>query len=265
MTKHSLTLSILVTTIDEWIDIVISKLLPQLWNCDEVIISHQIRDKKYLSDQNIFPDNVKYVTQESTGLSKNRNHALSYASWDICYICDDDIYFNPNFQDTILQAYEDNSDADIITFEAGNELWNKRFGLKSGKHNPFSFLKISSIWITLKRKTIQYKKITFNENFGLGTQYPIWEEAIFLKQCYSSWCNMTHNDSTIVTHPDESTGKIYTETLAVARIMLWKELFGFLWWLFACVYFIITHYKLYKNSLWFKKTFTIFLKSLFRK
>jgi len=36
---------------------------------------------------------------------------------------------------------------------------------------------------------------------------------------------MIHNESIIVEHPDDSTGRQYTDKLAESRIMLWKKLF----------------------------------------
>lgn len=265
MSGNNLTLSILITTIDQGIEIVISKMIWQFSWAYEIIVSHQITDDRWIQDNYIWPDNVKYVYEHSRWLSRNRNYALSYATGDICYICDDDIDIKSWCIDIITSAYQKYPRADVITFEAENLYWKKRYGLKSWKHNFLSFLKISSIGITFQRKIIWDKQILFNERFGLWSEYPLWEEALFLKQCYKQSCHMIHDNTAIVMHPDESTWSLYTEKLARARIMLWKELFWWFWGAVGCMYFGIFHYDLYSKSLWVKKTLRTFLTTLFMK
>ena len=265
MSDSHLKLSILITTIDVWIETVISKMIWQFSWVYEVIVSHQITDGQWIQHDYAWPDNVKYVYKHSTWLSRNRNHALSHATGDICYICDDDISMKSDFIGIIQSAYFHSPQADIITFEAANEIWKKRFDLRWWNHNFISFLKISSIWITFQREAIVNKSIYFNEKFGLGSRYPIWEEVLFLQECYKKWCKMIHNESIIVEHPDDSTGRQYTDKLAESRIMLWKKLFWWFWWVFACVYFWVFHYKLYSKTLWTKKTLVIFFSTLFSK
>lgn len=73
-------ISVLITTMDDRITVVIKNLLPQLTSVYEVIISHQITDKKYHIHDIVFPDNVRYIYDYSVGLSKNRNNALEKAT-----------------------------------------------------------------------------------------------------------------------------------------------------------------------------------------
>lgn len=58
--KNNLTLSVLITTMNENIFRVERELLPQLRNIDEIVISHQITDGKEYFLKN-FSKNVKYV------------------------------------------------------------------------------------------------------------------------------------------------------------------------------------------------------------
>lgn len=265
MNQTPITLSILLTTIDSGIEKVISNMLAQFSQFDEIIVSHQITDEKWIQNNCTWPKNVKYIYEYSQWLSRNRNHALSHASSDICYICDDDIILKKWFKEIILWSYMAFPHRDVISFEAENTLWKKRFWLKWWKHNFLSFLKISSVGITFRRDTIIKKQIYFNEKFGLWTKYPIWEEALFLGECYKKSCVMIHDNTSIVVHPDDSTGKHYSKELARARIILWKELFGFFGGVFACMYFWVSHYRLYKKSLWAQKTWRIFIRALFTK
>lgn len=114
------TLGILITTMNDGINRVVSELLPQLKKVDEIIISHQITDNITQPYKDSLPPRVKYVYMFEGGLSKNRNNALKYSTADICHICDDDLNYLEGFEEVIKNAYG-SSDADIITFQALNE------------------------------------------------------------------------------------------------------------------------------------------------
>lgn len=245
--QNNLKLSVLVTTMNEWIYRVKKELLPQLMNVYEVIISHQITDKNIKPEQEKLWKNIKYFFMKEKWLSKNRNNALKNATWDICYICDDDLNFIDWFEDKILWEYK-KSDYDIITFQAENEKWKKHFNLKEWKHNRFSVLKVWSLWVTFKRKVLKNNNICFDEKFGLWSKYPTWEENIFLTDCYKKWLKIYHCNKSIVIHSDESSWIDYNKDLIIARIKVFKRLFWFFWWFAGIFYFTILHYKYYKNK-----------------
>ncbi len=247
MQNKELKLSILITTINEWIFRVKNDLLPQLLDVDEIIISHQITNKSMKSQKIIFWDNTKYYSMFKSGLSKNRNNALRHATWDICYICDDDLTIMPNFAENIRKIFQD-INIDVATFQAVDELNNKHFEVNEWRHNNLSILKVWSWGITFRRKVVTSKWIKFNENFWLWTKYPVWEENIFLSYCLKKWLSVIHTDKVIVLHPRESSSIRYSKNLIIWRIQLWKELFWVFGWIFAIFYFTLSHHKYYKNE-----------------
>lgn len=251
--QNNITLSILITTMNDGIYRVKKELIPQLKNIDEVIVSHQITDKNIKPETKSLGNNVKYVFMREKWLSKNRNNALKYATADICHICDDDLNFLAWFEKTIKNTYQ-KTWAEIITFQAENDQWKKHFPIKEWKHNIFSILRLWSWWITFDRKKILEKGISFDENFWLGTKYCVGEENIFLTDCYKWWLSMYHSDKSIVIHPDESSWIDYNgrEDLIIARVKVWKRLWWFFWWLVVIPYITVFHYKYYKKyfSIW---------------
>lgn len=261
--SKNIKLSVLITTMNGWIARVKKELLPQLKNVDEVIISHQIMDEKTSPEKESLGKNIKYVFMKDKWVSKNRNNALKYATGDICHICDDDLNFIEWFEDIIKNAYIENK-SDLISFQANNPKWQKHFQVKEWKHNRFSVLKLWSWWVTFRRAILNEKNISFDENFWLGTKYPVWEENIFLMDSYKAWLDMIHIDKSIVIHPDESSWFDYKnrEDLIVARIKLFKRLFWFMWWVLAVPYFSFLHYKFYKKYFSFWQFFSLSLKSL---
>ena len=264
--KSNITLWILITTMNNGINRVKKELLSQLKNVDEIIISHQITDKNIIPE-NIeeikkYHKNIKYVYMNEKWLSKNRNNALKYSNTDICHICDDDLNYIKWFEKIIKKAYEKN-DYDIITFQAENNEWKKHFKIKEWKHNRFSILKIWSWGIIFRRNNIIQKNIKFDENFWLWAQYSVWEENIFLTECYKKGLKIFHNDNSIVIHPDESSWINYKnrKDLIIARIKVFKKLFWFIWWFVGIFYFTISHYKYYKNYFSIEEFFILSFKS----
>lgn len=247
MKKNNLKLSVLITTMNWWIQRVKNELLPQLKEVDEIIISHQITVKSIIPENNILWKNIKYYYMNEKGLSKNRNNALKQATWDICHICDDDLHYIAWFIDIIKWEYM-SSDSDIITFQAENEIWRKHFWVKEWKHNFITILKLSSIWITFKRESLCENNIVFNEKFWLWSKYPVGEENIFLSDSMNKWLKLSHCNKSIVIHPDESSWIDYRKELIIARIKVFKKLFWFLWGLLWVFYFTILHYKYYNDK-----------------
>ena len=87
-------------------------------------------------------------------------------------------------KDIIKNGYKKYKDAGIIAFYVDNV--DKKFEKKKrkeGKINLITSMKIQSVQITFKRKSIIDKKIKFNELFGTGTELYSGEENIFLADC----------------------------------------------------------------------------------
>jgi len=195
-------------------------------------------------------------------LSNNRNNALKNSKSDICHICDDDLNYIDWFEDIIKNEYQ-KSNYDIITFQALNNKKENHFKIKEKKHNKFSIMKVWSWGITFRRESLYDNNILFDENYWLWTKYPVWEENIFLNDCFINWLKMYHSNKSIVTHPDESSGILYREELIEARIKVFKKLFWLLGWFLWVFYFTILHYKYYKNNFSPVEFFILSFKSLF--
>lgn len=150
---------------------------------NDCIIINQIT-KKIDLPKNDIDSNQKFLSFKEKGLSKSRNKAIKYSTNDISIICDDDMYYEENYENIIISAYEKYKDADIIAFVVDNENLSKRKPiLPEKKINYLSSMKLQSVQITFKRKSIIENKITFDEEFGTGSKYYWGEENIFLFDC----------------------------------------------------------------------------------
>lgn len=193
-------------------------------------------------------NNVRMYNYKEKGLSKSRNRAIENCRGDICIIADDDIVYKKNYKNIILNSFKTNPDCDVITFqiETPDGKLYKNYSKSECFHNKRSILKVSSICIAFKSKSIIEKGIRFNEKFGLGAKYVSGEENIFLKDCIDSGLKVKYIPKPIVIHPYDSSGKNLTTKQTISKGALFWELFG---WksLFINVIFAIKKRNEYKN------------------
>ena len=163
------------------------------------------------------------------GLSRSRNHALEHAKGEICLLSDDDLEYKKNIKSIILEAFESNPDADIITFQIETPE-GKPFNNYSEKqlvHNKRSIMRTASVEIAFKSRSIEKADLKFDENFGLGAEFPTGEENIFLSDALDKGLNVLYMPKPIVIHPAESSGQDYNDPVLVqAKGAMFDRIFG---------------------------------------
>lgn len=245
--KQELTLAVLITTMNSWIERVKNELLPQLSWVDEVIISHQITDKNIIPESENLWMKVKYLYMYDSWVSKNRNNAIKYLESDIWLICDDDINYIDGFIEIIKDFYSKN-DYDIVTFEFIDESWETLKGYKSEWSH--SFLSLLSIWwieISFRKKSLW--NILFDEDFWFSA-YISGEDNIFLTDCYKNNLKMYHCKKIIWIHPKWNSWDIWGKNNISDKWAVFFRIFWILSYL-VNIYFAIIKYKEYKKNLWF--------------
>lgn len=120
---------------------------------------------------------------DSTGLAKNRNNALSKATAPLVLISDDDIDYTPEGLMAVINAFQDNPHADLITFRYGSLHSKKKYPpAKFSLAKPPKGYFLTSFELAFRRRSVT-GNVWFNENFGIGAFFPCGEEDIFLKEC----------------------------------------------------------------------------------
>jgi len=162
MDKAYPTLDILISTMAPKVDVISEMLLPEREGVRYVISVQYTQDEPpVLPAQISSRSDVTAGFLQGTGLSRNRNNALRMSQADICIIADDDNRYTPEYIDTILDSWNENPDADILTFMAldyyGEPL------------HPYPAHYVCSQEITLRRESIISRSIFFDERFGLGS------------------------------------------------------------------------------------------------
>lgn len=125
---------------------------------------------------------IRRIDTKQRGLSHSRNMAIEHAENNLCLLCDDDELFEPDYENTIINAFQQLKNADIIVFL----LANQPCSLKRNVHklNYLECLRVCSWQIAFRRKSILESGVRFNPLIGAGSGNGCGEENKFLMDCY---------------------------------------------------------------------------------
>ncbi|KGN72317.1 hypothetical protein HQ47_10260 [Porphyromonas macacae] len=193
----------------------------------------------------------RVISNEERGLSKSRNLALKNAIGDICLIADDDVIYEPDYEQKVQRAYSVLKDADVIIFDIIKKDKRSTIYKKKRKLGFLAVLKCSSIRISFKRNSIIDNGITFNELFGAGTDlFSSGEENIFLYECLKKKLKIYYFPEVILTMNSVSSTwfKGYTRKYFNTKGAFAYEIWGAAWFLYV-LQFLIRHYIQYRKEL----------------
>jgi|TARA_B100001057_G_scaffold292128_1_gene292185 hypothetical protein len=169
-----------------------------------------------------------YFNIPSNGLSNSRNFAINKSYADICLICDDDVVFEKDFANIIIESFQNEKSADIITFRANNSL-NKLFKKYPNKtiHNYKTIAYINSFLIAFKRSKIIDRKVFFDPLFGLGSIFQTADEYIFLRDALEKKLNLLASKKIILKHKEFSSGQnAGSDKIIFARSAVFSKYYG---------------------------------------
>ncbi|WP_305453770.1 glycosyltransferase [Bacillus mycoides] len=224
---------------------------------NSAVVINQVTNNNLQIPRNLDEEKLKFINVHDKGLSKSRNMAINNSSGDICMICDDDLFYYDDYINKITTAYEKNAEADVIIFCYDTDGRHKKNFYKEGKRLGYiDLMKVSSVQITFRRKSIIEKNIYFDELFGTGSaHYQCGEENIFLFECLKKGLKIHFEPVSILSidNSNKSTWfngfneKLFFDKGAVFTALS-NRFYHLLIWQFA-----IRKYKLYRHEINFIK------------
>lgn len=155
--------------------------------CSAVIANQADRDEIINKDGEY--GNIKMITTSTRGVGLNRNIALMASSEDILLLADDDVIYNDDMPTSVIGAFEQNPDADVIVFGMNilkdGKVTEKRVDSKKKLH-IWNSMRYGTYRIAIKRQALMNSNITFNQCFGGGCPFSAGEDSLFLKSCFDS-------------------------------------------------------------------------------
>jgi glycosyltransferase involved in cell wall biosynthesis len=191
----------------------------------DILVINQTEKESLLVSEN---QNIKVLNSFDKGLSNSRRLAMENASGDICLLADDDIVYVEGFKDIIVSAFEKNDEADIITFQMMDDDGHLfRDYQDIVKHNETTVYTANSVVIAFKLQSVK-DKVGFNPHFGLGNQFEVADEYVFLRNALRAGLSIYFEPKVILSHPKFSSGQdMASNRLIYGRSALYYKYSGF--------------------------------------
>lgn len=195
---------------------------------ENYLVINQIHPPWKRTQKAEYPQDHVLEYQEK-GISRSRNRAVQQSNSEIVLIADDDLVFMESAESIVVDAFNKNPTADIITFQTqtpqGTVL--KRYGAKQKWHDAYSIMHVTSYDIAFRVQSIQAADLKFDERFGLGADFPTGEENIFLLDALRKKLKILYLPIPIAVHPEHSSGGDFlNEDLIVAKGAMLCRMFG---------------------------------------
>ncbi len=154
-------------------------------HCDAVI-ANQAECNEITKTNTEFGE-VTMITTKTRGVGLNRNVALLASQADILLLADDDLIYNDDMPEKVIDAFKRNPEADVIIFSIdyvkNGEITERRKNTCRRLH-LWNSMRFGTCTVAVRRRSIINNNITFNQCFGGGCEFSAGEDSLFLKSCF---------------------------------------------------------------------------------
>ena len=194
-------------------------------NREFLVLVQNPDESSYVFD---FP-HAKLVELKSRGVAKSRNAALKHASGKYLIFGDDDITFDEDGIQALLQHFESHPDCSIILAQTTDETGalRKTYPTKAHKLSKFNSAKAATYEMMIRTDAIRAAGISFDENFGAGVENYLGDEYIFISDALDKGLIGDFLPVRVAIHPKDSSGSLWgTPKDLKARAAVFGRVFG---------------------------------------
>lgn len=130
--------------------------------------------------------NFDIYSYNELGNSNSRNRGLEHITEDIILLCDDDVIYNENYENIVINEFEKNTNANVIFFNMHSPNRKKRVIKKRKRLHLWNSLNYASYNIAFRRKSIIDKNIKFNTDFGPNAKYSNGTDTMFIVDIFKN-------------------------------------------------------------------------------
>lgn len=157
---------------------------------------------------------VRIYNYNERGVGKSRNKGLMNCNADICLIADDDMKYVENYEQIVIQAFQELPDADIIIFDIvlqniNKEITRLRPIKKIKKVHSFNSMRYGACRMAIKSSSQKKKNVWFSLLLGGGAMYSSGEDSLFLRECFKKKMTV-YTYPKVIAYVDESNSSWYT-------------------------------------------------------
>lgn len=125
---------------------------------------------------------LRMLNTTTRGVGTNRNIALAAAQAEIVLFADDDVVYDGDYMQVVLDAFDTHPQADLIFFNLRNE--EDLYRIPHATRVRFwSFLRYGTAQAAVRLNSVRAKGIVFDERFGGGTEHSHGEDTLFFASC----------------------------------------------------------------------------------
>ncbi|MBE5777394.1 MAG: glycosyltransferase [Clostridiales bacterium] len=202
---------------------------------------------------------IRFYSFAERGVGLSRNSALMRSDADICVLADDDMVFHDGYEETVRKAFEDHPEADVIIFNLDSTDGERRSNEKAFRVGLFNYMNYGAARVAFRRKAVTFRGVSFNLNFGGGTEFQCGEDTLFLRDCLKAGLCMVAVPQSLAVLVDDRPStwfKGYTEKYLIDKGIVMKLAHPVLAELF-CLYLTLTHPEYAKEHGGRKKVFEL--------
>jgi glycosyltransferase involved in cell wall biosynthesis len=172
---------------------------------------------------------VKVIELEGVGVAKSRNAALRNAQGKYLIFADDDIVFDEDGIDELVQYFESHPECAIIMAQTTDETetLRKNYQSRAQRLTRFNSAKAATYEMMVRVDAIRTAGIFFDENFGAGVKNYLGDEYIFIADSLKNGLKGMYLPKRVAIHPKDSSGSKWgTEKDLKARAAVFTRVFG---------------------------------------
>ena len=193
---------------------------------------------------------VTYLSFAERGVGLNRNNSLMRADGDICLFADDDMRYCDGYVETVLRAFEEHPDADVIIFYLIEKTPTRAVIQKPARVSYLNFLRYGTARVAFRNEAVRQQGIYFNQCFGGGTPHCHGEDNLFLAACLQKGLKVyavPYELAELTEERASSWNNGYDEKYLRDQGVLYRTL-SRRWWRLLCLQDAVRHYRKYGMS-----------------
>lgn len=179
---------------------------------------------------------IRCFSMAERGVGLSRNTALMRAEGEICLFSDEDIVLSSGYEKTVLEAFETNPDADLITFNFKVDPSRATYYNQTKRRiRWYNYGRYPTYAVAARLEALRRANVSFSLLFGGGARYSNGEDSLFLHDCLKKGLHLYAETAQIgeEIYRESTWFKGYNAKFFKDRGVLYHDLYGVLAPLFS--------------------------------
>lgn len=172
---------------------------------------------------------IRCFSMAERGVGLNRNTALMRADKELCLFSDEDIVFDTGYEEIVCRAFDENQDADVITFNFKVDPSRATYYNQSKKRiRWYNYGRYPTFAVAARTESLRRANVSFSLLFGGGARYSNGEDSLFLHDCLKRGLHLYAHTAKIgeEVYRESTWFKGYDEKFFTDRGVLYHYLYG---------------------------------------